>query len=287
MIRRLPAGLAPARLPAAELQTAPKAAGPEHPALRRTAWQMTAWSHVLLRAALLFSALALSRAQQATLETSPVDWNSVPTSPNKTRDLSANCICDLRDNECDLGCCCDAKCPAGVTATYRASHTCLPEGPRNSTLDYCVPKSFVRKARRACMQCMHAQCACSDSLHARRCRPPPFACMTMDCCHGAWRIICIVIWHQNLARMLCLFSASLRLSIRALHGHAALPQCCRSTCEAGTFQAYGSRRQTARSSLRSCYALCRTGTQQWVFSTQVRPPASSVWGPGRMHSYDA
>ena len=73
-------------------------------------------------------------------------WSLVPTAPF-TKDLTANCICDLIAFSCDPGCCCDPNCPAGVVAATKANGTCLPEGPPAQTLEYCIASNVVQKVR--------------------------------------------------------------------------------------------------------------------------------------------
>ena len=81
---------------------------------------------------------------QGILNTYPLQWSMVPTA-TFAKNLTANCICDVTAFACDPGCCCDPNCPAAVTATAQANGTCLPQGPPDQTLDYCVASNFVQK----------------------------------------------------------------------------------------------------------------------------------------------
>jgi len=88
--------------------------------------------------------LRINQAQQAVPETYPVNWNSVPSS-SSAKDLTANCICNVVEFVCDPSCCCDPACPPSVVNATRIAGACLPEGPPDETLDYCVPSSWVQK----------------------------------------------------------------------------------------------------------------------------------------------
>ena len=90
---------------------------------------------------------------QEILNTYYVQWSMVPTA-NVTKDLTANCICDVTSFSCDPSCCCDPNCPASVTAAAQANGTCLPQGPPDQTLDYCVSSNFVQKARMYANSCI-------------------------------------------------------------------------------------------------------------------------------------
>lgn len=81
---------------------------------------------------------------QEILNTYPLLWGSVPTA-TFSKNLSANCICNLIAFSCDPGCCCDSYCPPAVTAAVIANGTCLPQGPPSQTLDYCIQSSYVQQ----------------------------------------------------------------------------------------------------------------------------------------------
>ncbi|PNW85332.1 hypothetical protein CHLRE_03g181450v5 [Chlamydomonas reinhardtii] len=83
--------------------------------------------------------------QLTTIPTYPVDWDAVPTIPPTSTNLTANCNCDLRQEACDLGCCCDSMCPAGLSTLFTDQGTCLPQGNEQQTLKYCVPSGYVQK----------------------------------------------------------------------------------------------------------------------------------------------
>lgn len=85
--------------------------------------------------------------QLTTIPTYPVDWDAVPTIPPTSTNLTANCNCDLRQEACDLGCCCDSMCPAGLSTLFTDQGTCLPQGNEQQTLKYCVPSGYVQKVR--------------------------------------------------------------------------------------------------------------------------------------------
>ena len=54
-------------------------------------------------------------------------------------------MCDLTDNACDTGCCCDPSCPYQATNTTSMLGLCLPQGPDTTSLDYCIATSSVQK----------------------------------------------------------------------------------------------------------------------------------------------
>lgn len=83
-------------------------------------------------------------AAQFVLNTYPIDWNAVPTTPSP-KNITSSCICDLTDNACDTGCCCDPSCPYQATNATSKLGLCLPQGPDPSTLDYCIATSSVQK----------------------------------------------------------------------------------------------------------------------------------------------
>ncbi|GFR41010.1 hypothetical protein Agub_g1677, partial [Astrephomene gubernaculifera] len=83
--------------------------------------------------------------QSATFQTYAVDWTEVPADPPTTRNLTAKCTCDLREDACDLGCCCDTMCPTGLTSWYTSEGVCLPQQADQQTLTYCMPSDYVYK----------------------------------------------------------------------------------------------------------------------------------------------
>ncbi|PNH04623.1 4-alpha-glucanotransferase DPE1, chloroplastic/amyloplastic [Tetrabaena socialis] len=99
------------------------------------------WPGLLLIAGLVLRATG----QITTLQTFPLDWDNVVADPPSTRNLTANCRCDLQEGACDLGCCCDSQCPSGLNSLFTAEGVCLPEGSKQQTLTYCVPKDYVFK----------------------------------------------------------------------------------------------------------------------------------------------
>lgn len=106
----------------------------------------------LLAALVLLAAANVASAQpspldDATLSRYPLDWNLVPLTPSNATNLTANCICDLRQDACDLGCCCDPVCTPGLVGLFEDSGRCLPEGPPSQTLSFCVPSGNVFTVR--------------------------------------------------------------------------------------------------------------------------------------------
>ncbi len=93
----------------------------------------------------LVAALVAACAGQASLNTYAVDWTAVPIASTQPKDLTSDCICDVTLNACDPSCCCDADCPYSVTNVTATEGRCLPEGPPDQTLDFCVPSSSVQK----------------------------------------------------------------------------------------------------------------------------------------------
>lgn len=89
--------------------------------------------------------LPLTAVLSMPLTTYPIYWDTVASEPGKN--LTANCICNLVAFSCDPGCCCDPFCPETVVNATIAAGACLPEGPPDQTLDYCVPDSIVRRVR--------------------------------------------------------------------------------------------------------------------------------------------
>ena len=75
-----------------------------------------------------------------------VNWDSVPAE-TAGKNLTANCICDLVAFSCDPDCCCDSFCPEAARNVSKIAGTCLPEGPPDQTLDFCVPDSYMKKVR--------------------------------------------------------------------------------------------------------------------------------------------
>ena len=98
---------------------------------------------VPLVAIFLFAACHKSAAQSV-FNTYPIDWAAVPSTPSP-KNITSSCACDLTDNACDTGCCCDPSCPFQATNTTSKLGLCLPQGPADSTLDYCIASSSVQK----------------------------------------------------------------------------------------------------------------------------------------------
>jgi hypothetical protein len=86
-------------------------------------------------------------------DTYPLDWVSVPAKASG-KDLTANCICNLVQFSCDPDCCCDPDCEKAVVNATETAGACLPAGPPDETLDYCVRSSSVKRVRHAPMR-MH------------------------------------------------------------------------------------------------------------------------------------
>lgn len=125
--------------------------------------------HSFLRLLLALGALGLLTApggeSQEILTRYPVNWTFVPVTQQAlscsgsgdsatAKNLTLNCICNLQPFQCDVGCCCDTSCPAGLTRLYQSSGTCLPEGPPPDSLMYCVAAGIMEKVRPEV--CQHA-----------------------------------------------------------------------------------------------------------------------------------
>eukprot|EP00913_Durusdinium_trenchii_P004713 g4378.t1 len=50
------------------------------------------------------------------------------------------CTCDLTQAQCNVNCCCDPDC-VGLTDSF----SCLPEGPKSATTQYCYSKSWLHR----------------------------------------------------------------------------------------------------------------------------------------------
>ncbi|KAG2499935.1 hypothetical protein HYH03_002222 [Edaphochlamys debaryana] len=83
--------------------------------------------------------------QVTPLQTFYLDWDNVPTTPPTSKNLTANCNCDLREQACDVGCCCDPLCPSGLNELFTDEGICLPQGPDQPQITYCVPNDAVVK----------------------------------------------------------------------------------------------------------------------------------------------
>eukprot|EP00955_Chlamydomonas_euryale_P041412 351970-Chlamydomonas_euryale.AAC.4 len=123
---------------------------PIMPRARRARQLPSLPSLVVLVAVVLSPSLLLtpSHAQpSANLNTYPVNWTAVPIARQQPKNLTANCICDVTENVCNPSCCCDPLCPEGLVNETKDEGRCLPEGPPDQTLDFCVPQSSVQKVR--------------------------------------------------------------------------------------------------------------------------------------------
>ncbi len=117
---------------------------------------------VLGLAAMRAAAAQPSPLDEATQARFPLDWSAVALIPPNTTNLTANCVCNLRLNQCDLGCCCDPACSPGLISFFESSGRCLPEGPPAQTLSFCVPKGYVFTVSaelRLRVECPHAHAA--------------------------------------------------------------------------------------------------------------------------------
>jgi tectonic-1/3 len=99
---------------------------------------------------LLAALLQCAQAQLTVLPEYPLDWSSVPTIPSTRLNLTANCNCDLRQNACDLGCCCDPLCPDGLQTYFESQRRCLPQGNSQRSLQFCIPNGWVFQVRPSC-----------------------------------------------------------------------------------------------------------------------------------------
>jgi hypothetical protein len=83
------------------------------------------------------------------LQTYGINWAAVraaSASPS-SKNLTANCVCDLTAFSCDVNCCCDADCVTPVVNSTSQQDRCLAAGPPAETLDYCIAKSSVSRVR--------------------------------------------------------------------------------------------------------------------------------------------
>ena len=96
---------------------------------------------------LLLTSVALCTAQSPLLcpteQNTAINWGVVPSVPTPLVNLTITCTCDVTAFVCDLGCCCDAYCPEGILEQTITNGRCLPSGPPNQTLTYCVPSAYV------------------------------------------------------------------------------------------------------------------------------------------------
>ncbi|MEW5320407.1 MAG: hypothetical protein WDW38_011482 [Sanguina aurantia] len=94
---------------------------------------------------LLTSSLPAALSQSDSVPRYAIDFTQVDLSPATSKNLTSSCICDLNPFECDIGCCCDALCPASLTAATAAQGRCLPQGYPNETLAHCIAGGYVKK----------------------------------------------------------------------------------------------------------------------------------------------
>lgn len=104
---------------------------------------MSVSTPLLVAIFVLISKCHLAHAQFIS-NTYPIDWQAVPSAPSQ-KNITSSCICDLTDNACDTGCCCDPTCPYQATNITSKLGLCLPSGPDTTTLDYCIASSSVQK----------------------------------------------------------------------------------------------------------------------------------------------
>lgn len=122
--------------------------------------------NIVFAVAVLLTSLAAAQPT-SNLATYPIDWKAVPLASTENKNLTSNCICDVTENACDPSCCCDSLCPSGLVNETIREGRCLPEGPPDQTLDFCVPDSSVEKVSHANLNCgmpIAVRCANAASI---------------------------------------------------------------------------------------------------------------------------